>query len=114
MPTEKALTYVKDKITTHKVVVFSKTYCPYCIKAKKALATILKPDQMEVIELDNLPADTDGSTIIHLQDALGELTGGRTVPRVFIGGKFIGGGDDTAAKAQSGELAQLLQGVGLP
>jgi len=31
--------------------VFSKTYCPYCIKAKKALGTILKPDQMEVIEV---------------------------------------------------------------
>lgn len=33
------------------VVVFSKTYCPYCIKAKKALASLVKPDQMEVIEV---------------------------------------------------------------
>jgi glutaredoxin len=33
------------------VVVFSKTYCPYCIKAKKALATLVQPDQMEIIEV---------------------------------------------------------------
>jgi hypothetical protein len=33
------------------VVVFSKTYCPYCIKAKKALGTLIQPDQMEIIEV---------------------------------------------------------------
>lgn len=51
---------------------------------------------------------------IDIQDALYEVTGARSVPRVFVGGKFIGGGDDTAAKAASGELAQLLAAVGLP
>lgn len=25
-----------------------------------------------------------------IQDAMNEITGGRTVPRVFVGGKFIG------------------------
>ena len=35
------------------------------------------------------------------------MTGGRSVPRVFINGKFIGGGDDTVAKASSGELLKL-------
>jgi glutaredoxin len=33
------------------VVVFSKTYCPYCIKAKNALKTLVQPDQMEIIEV---------------------------------------------------------------
>lgn len=51
---------------------------------------------------------------IDIQDALYEVTGARSVPRGFVGGKFIGGGDDTAAKAASGELAQLLAAVGLP
>jgi glutaredoxin 3 len=109
--TPHAKEYVQKKITTHKVVVFSKTYCPYCIKAKKALGTILKPDQMEVIELDQI---SGSPTCIQIQDALNEATGGRSVPRVFIGGNFIGGGDDTAAKQANGELAQLLQAVGLP
>ncbi|KAJ9510362.1 hypothetical protein QJQ45_015823 [Haematococcus lacustris] len=89
------------------VVVFSKTYCPYCIKAKKALSTYLKPQQYEVVELDGRP-DMDA-----IQDALKELTGGRSVPRVFVGGEFIGGGDDTAAKASNGELEKLLVAQGV-
>ena len=51
----------------------------------------------------------DGDAI---QDYLNKLTGGRSVPRVFVGGKFIGGGDDTVAKQQSGELKQILQQAG--
>lgn len=43
-----------------------------------------------------------------MQDALLEITGGRSVPRVFINGRFLGGGDDTAAAAANGTLQQLL------
>ena len=53
---------------------------------------------------------SDGDAI---QDYLLKLTGGRSVPRVFINGKFIGGGDDTARLAQSGELTKLLQEAGV-
>ncbi|KAI8463439.1 MAG: thioredoxin-like protein [Monoraphidium minutum] len=99
-----AKTFVVDTIKAEKVVVFSKTYCPYCVKAKKALNQFTT--KYAVIELDQRG---DGDAI---QDALLEVTGGRSVPRVFIGGTFIGGGDDTAAKAASGELQGLLQAVG--
>jgi glutaredoxin 3 len=61
------------------------------------------------VQLDNL---SSGDNIIDIQDALYEITGARSVPRVFVGGKFIGGGDDTAAKASSGELKQLLVAAG--
>lgn len=47
-----------------------------------------------------------------MQDALRELTGARSVPRVFVGGKFLGGGDDTAAAAANGTLKKLLQEAG--
>eukprot|EP00879_Flechtneria_rotunda_P001578 GHRR01001737.1.p2 GENE.GHRR01001737.1~~GHRR01001737.1.p2 ORF type:complete len:120 (+),score=43.09 GHRR01001737.1:213-572(+) len=112
--TDEAKQFVKDKITTHKVVVFSKTYCPFCVKAKKSLGKFLKPEQMEVIELDTFPSNpAEGLTIIQIQDALGQLTGARSVPRVFIGGNFIGGGDDTAAKEANGQLEKLLNEQGL-
>ena len=45
---------------------------------------------------------SDGAAI---QEYLGELTGGRSVPRVFVGGKFIGGGDDTDVSSDSGSAA---------
>ncbi len=47
-----------------------------------------------------------------VQDALLDITGGRSVPRVFIGGKFLGGGDDTAAAAANGTLEKLLKEAG--
>lgn len=35
--------------------------------------------------------------------------GGRTVPRIFVHGQFIGGADDVTAKDASGELQALLK-----
>jgi glutaredoxin-related protein len=56
-----------------------------------------------------LDSDSDGSEI---QEILKGITGGRSVPRVFIGGKFIGGGDETAAAAANGSLEKLLTQAG--
>ncbi len=67
-------TFVDTKIAGKKVVVFSKTYCPFCTKAKKALANYnLSEDDYEVIEIENNP---DCQAI---QDYLNKLTGGRSV-----------------------------------
>jgi len=97
---------VSQTVASSKVVVFSKTFCPYCTKAKNALQQYLKPEQITVLELD---LRDDGENI---QAALGEITGARSVPRVFVGGKFIGGGDDTARMAGNGELKNLLTSAG--
>lgn len=64
--------FVDSVISTHKVAVFSKTYCPYCDKAKQALGSFnFKPGAYEVVELDKRD---DGGEI---QDYLLSLTGGR-------------------------------------
>ncbi|CAL8462606.1 g2139 [Coccomyxa elongata] len=98
--------FVDSKIKNGKVVVWSKSYCPYCKKAKDTLFSLLPKDAVDVEELDQRP---DGDEI---QDYLMQLTGGRSVPRVFIGGRFIGGGDDTVKLKQSGQLQKLLEDVG--
>ena len=63
--------------------------------------------QLAVLQLDQ---NDDGDSI---QDYLLQLTGGRSVPRVFVAGEFIGGGDDTARLAASGELKKLLASKGI-
>lgn len=64
--------FVNLQVKENKVVVFSKSYCPYCKKAKAALADSgLKAYQL--IELDERD---DGDAI---QDALLEITKGRSV-----------------------------------
>ena len=57
----------------------------------------------EVIELDK----TQGGDVI--QKELYKLTGQRSVPNVFVGGKHVGGNDDTQAAAKSGKLQELLK-----
>jgi glutaredoxin 3 len=54
-----------------------------------------------------------GTECFEYQDALLEMTGSRSVPRVFIGGKFLGGGDDTVRAAADGVLQKLLTEAGV-
>merc|ERR1712007_27844 len=100
----KAMEKAKSIVSSHPVVVFSKTSCPYCSQVKQLLATLSA--KTEVVELDTT---SDGPDI---QAALKEWTGQRTVPNVFIGGTHIGGCDDTVAKHKSGQLVPLLSAAG--
>ncbi|KAK9814987.1 hypothetical protein WJX73_003904 [Symbiochloris irregularis] len=102
-----AKSFVDKAIKDNKVIIFSKSYCPYCKKAKSALGSVIPSDKFHVVELDQR-SDTDS-----LQDYLLEITGGRSVPRVFVDGQFIGGGDDTVQLAASGQLKQLLASKGI-
>ncbi|KAL6540790.1 Glutaredoxin-C4 [Orobanche minor] len=92
--------FVKKTISSHDIVIFSKSYCQYCRRAK-AVFKELKQDPY-VVELDERD---DGGNI---QDALSEIVGRRTVPQVFINGKHLGGSDDTVEAFETGELAKLL------
>ncbi|KKK24066.1 hypothetical protein P175DRAFT_0446932 [Aspergillus ochraceoroseus IBT 24754] len=89
-------------ISENGVVVFSKSYCPYC-KASKDLLKQLGA-KFEALELDQMD---DGSAI---QDALLELTNQRTVPNIFIGQKHIGGNSDL--QGRRAELPALLKNAG--
>ena len=102
---------VKEKIDTllqeNKVVVISKSYCPFCKKAKQVLAKYNIPNEHIAI----LEIESDFSCE-EIQKYMQVLTGGRSVPRVFIGGKCIGGGDETMDLHNNGQLASLLKNVG--
>ncbi|CDJ53028.1 glutaredoxin, putative [Eimeria brunetti] len=94
--------WVDGLIEKHKVMVFSKSYCPYCKAAISALSGLnIKDMHVEQIE-DNPLCDS-------IQDYLKTKTGARSVPRVFLNGKFFGGGDDTVEGVKSGKIQQLLQ-----
>ena len=44
-----------------------------------------------------------------IQSYMGHVTGGTTVPRIFIDGNFIGGFDDLQRLHYTGELLTLLK-----
>ena len=43
---------IDDLIRSHRLMVFSKTYCPYSKRAKKLLGETLGAKNMEVLEID--------------------------------------------------------------
>ncbi|KAG8065219.1 hypothetical protein GUJ93_ZPchr0004g39391 [Zizania palustris] len=99
-----ALAKAKEIVASVPVVVFSKSYCPFCVRVKKLFEQL--GATFKAIELD---VQSDGS---ELQSALAEWTGQRTVPNVFINGKHIGGCDDTMALNSGGKLVTLLTEAG--
>ena len=65
------------------VVIYTKEYCPYCVRVKNYL-TSNKVDFKQV-HLDDDPK---------AYEDLKEKTGHQTVPQVFVDGQFIGGATD--------------------
>ncbi|KAM3363065.1 monothiol glutaredoxin-S6 [Capsicum galapagoense] len=93
--------FVQNVIYSNKIAIFSKSYCPYCKRAKRIFNEL--QEQPFVVELD---LRDDGSRI---QEVLLDLVGRSTVPQVFVNGKHIGGSDDLQNAVKSGHLQSLLK-----
>lgn len=81
------------------VIMYTKTICPYCTRAKTLLAS--KNQTFTEISLDEHPEKIEEMV---------EKSQRRTVPQIFINGQAIGGFDDLNALNQQGKLDELLQG----
>ncbi|ETN87217.1 hypothetical protein RB195_025822 [Necator americanus] len=93
---------ISTDIHGHKVLIYSKTYCPYSKKLKRLLSYYPIKD-LKVIELDR-QKEMKG-----IQNSLKRITGRSTVPQLFIDGEFVGGHDETRAMEDRGELRKLLE-----
>lgn len=82
-----------------KIEVYTKNYCPYCVKAK----TLLNSLNVEFEEIDI----TDTPEKI---EELKAKSGAMTVPQIFVDGKFIGGATDIEALNEEGKLMGILKG----
>ncbi len=81
------------------ITVYSKDYCPYCVKAK----ALLKRKGVAFSEIDITYDEA-------LQKEMVEKSGGRkTVPQIFIDGKSVGGCDDLYALDKAGQLDGMLK-----
>ena len=93
---------VEADIKKAPIVIYSKTFCPFCKQTKEVFSN-LKADPAPLIhELDTL---SDGA---QRQAALAEITGKKTVPNIFINGQHVGGNSDLCNVLQDGSLADML------
>ena len=91
---------IKSDIASSQVVIYSKSYCPFCTATKNTFADL--GVDATVFELDELDNGAD------IQSTLMEMTGQRTVPNVFVNGEWVGGNDNTQAALRSGKLQKML------
>ncbi|CAI9565861.1 unnamed protein product [Staurois parvus] len=102
-----AKSFVDSKLRAGKVTVFEKVSCPFCIRAKSIIQKYgIKGDCLEFI---NIAVMENMSSI---QDYLFELSGQRTVPRIFIEKECIGGCSDLVPLDSNGELEKRLKSIG--
>jgi glutaredoxin 3 len=80
------------------VKMYTAAVCPYCIRAKQLLKS-KGVEAIEEIRIDMQPEE---------RMKMMEITGRRTVPQIFIGGRHIGGFDDLNALERAGGLDPLL------
>ncbi len=81
------------------VKMYTTAVCPYCIRAKRLL------NAKGVAQIEEIRIDTDPAARAHMM----EITGRRTVPKIFIGDTHVGGCDDLMALDAKGGLVPLLQ-----
>lgn len=84
-----------------RIVVFSKSYCPYCNNTKRILDRLNA--EYKTYELNQ---ENDGEAV---QDALQEMTGQRTVPNIFIGQQHIGGNSDLESVVRNGKAGKTIE-----
>ncbi|EJI86319.1 glutaredoxin 3 [Alishewanella aestuarii B11] len=81
------------------VVIYTKAYCPYCVRAVGLLRE--KQVAYQEIRIDLHPERRD--------EMISRANGRTTVPQIFIGDQHIGGCDDMVALDNQGKLDSLLQ-----
>lgn len=95
---------VDDYISKNKVMMFSKTTCPFCTKIKDLFKNLNV--EFQVLELDQISNGAD------LQNALLEVSGQKTVPNIYINSKHLGGCDDTLKAQAENRLLPMINDDG--
>ena len=82
------------------VEIYTTPWCPYCLAAKRLLAT-----KGVAYEETDVSGDSEKR-----QEMMARAKGRYTVPQIFIGGRHIGGCDELYELERSGKLDSVLEG----
>ncbi|HYD44185.1 MAG TPA: glutaredoxin 3 [Phenylobacterium sp.] len=80
------------------VTIYTKPYCPYCIRALDLL-------EKKGVEFTEIEAAFDPEK---KREMIQRANGGSTFPQIFIGETHIGGSDDMMALERAGKLDAML------
>jgi len=104
---EAVSTLIRSRIAANKVMMFSFSTCPFCLRAKQ----IIREDYGEAVEIYECDIEAEGYAV---RAELGRLTGRTSMPStwlgpdVLLGGCNDGGLGGVATLDRQGKLAPLL------
>ncbi|HEX5378037.1 MAG TPA: glutaredoxin 3 [Phenylobacterium sp.] len=81
-----------------KVTIYTKPYCPYCVRAVSLL-------EKKGVEFTEVEAGFDPEK---RREMIQRANGRATFPQIFVGDEHIGGCDDMMALEYAGKLDTLL------
>ena len=81
------------------VTIYTKPYCPYCVRA-------VDPLERKGVAFTEIEAAFDAEK---RQEMIQRANGRATFPQIFIGEQHIGGCDEMMALERSGQLDPLLK-----
>ena len=81
------------------VTIYTKPYCPYCVRALDLL-------EKKGVEFTEIEAAFDPEK---RQEMMQRAHGRATFPQIFVGEQHIGGCDEMMALERAGKLDPLLQ-----
>lgn len=82
-----------------KVLMYCTAVCPYCVLAERLLRA------RGVTEIEKIRVDLQPELRLKMM----EMTGGRTVPQIYIDTHLVGTYDNLVKLGNNGELNRLLQ-----
>ena len=91
-------------IDPHSICIFSKSSCPYCVKAVQLITTHYNIVP-QIIDIGNMPNANEVSRLLTI------ITKQTKVPNIFIFGKHIGGYSELEELHKSGKLNYVLKSV---
>ena len=80
------------------IKIYSTTWCPSCVSAKKLLDSLNELYEEINIEEENIT-----------REKLKEITGAMTIPQIIINNQCIGGFDRLVELNQNGALKEMLK-----
>ncbi|KAB2823664.1 glutaredoxin domain-containing protein [Aliivibrio finisterrensis] len=92
---------------TTQTIIFSKTVCPFCVKAKAIFDD--KNIAYKVLTLDVDLSKDEMVSLIQEKEGIAV----NTVPQIYLDGKYIGGHDDLVAFFERQETDMDLDGFEL-
>lgn len=109
--TEAVKQEIQKTIDDNQVVVFSKSYCPFCRQAKMTFNSI-ENLEYKVVEMDDGSHEGWQAYIAELAKTRAIPCAGnnntKSVPQIFVNKKYIGGAEDLAELYADKSLAEML------